>query len=116
MYGLNGGRINIGEQQKVTYAILFLDVVFFFIDSNFLVHNNAGWPGIQGLIFLIVWIKLQSGQVKRTPKIPLMNLLDFSFISVHTRGSCESSVFLRDVNAFKQFYFKIFFNVTKINT
>ena len=42
MYGLNGGRINIGEQQKVTYAILFLDVVFFFIDSNFLVHNNAG--------------------------------------------------------------------------
>ena len=27
MYGLNGGRINIGEQQKVTYAILFLDVV-----------------------------------------------------------------------------------------
>lgn len=30
MYGLNGGRINIGEQQKVTYAILFLDVVFFF--------------------------------------------------------------------------------------
>ena len=53
MYGLNGGRINIGEQQKVTYAILFLDVVFFFfIDFNFLVHNKAGWPGIQGLIFL----------------------------------------------------------------
>ena len=23
MYGLNGGRVNIGEQQKVTYAILF---------------------------------------------------------------------------------------------
>ena len=29
MYGLNGGRINIGEQQKVTHAVLFLDVVFF---------------------------------------------------------------------------------------
>ena len=42
MYGLNGGRINIGEQQKVTYAILFLDVVFFYIHSNVLVHNNAG--------------------------------------------------------------------------
>ena len=51
MYGLNGGRINIGEQQKVTYAILFLDVVFCKIDSNFLVHNNAGWPCIRGLIF-----------------------------------------------------------------
>ena len=55
------------------------------------------------------FIILQSGQVKHTPKIPLMNLLDCSFISVHTRGSCESSVFLRDVNAFKQFHCKIFF-------
>ena len=54
--------------------------VFFFIDSNFLVHSNAGWPGIQGLIFLTVWIILQSGQVKRTPKIPLMNLLLKSWI------------------------------------
>ena len=127
MYGLNGGRINIGEQQKVTYAILFLDVVLFFIDSNFLVHNNAGWPSIQGLIFLTVWIILQSSQVKCTPKIPLMNLLlktwicwivvDCSFMSIHTQGSCESSVFLKDVNAFHQFYFKtfiqIFFNLTK---
>ena len=36
MYGLNGGRINIGEQQKVTYAILFLDVVCFFYRFQFL--------------------------------------------------------------------------------